>query len=812
MMKRMLALLLAALLTLSLLPASLAEELLAAEEAIVPEEETLSEELIIPEEEAVSEEVLYIEDEEIEAGLEYEGSLEFGTDDDDDVDEELEGAAYFNFGGSALVLNETNTIDLVLQAINNGSGNYSIAVHVLYSDTNASSCEMLEYAYITKRVSTDDPSFSFDYAPDAEGWYRFRAEVYDQRHKKYRAIFESTAYNTCTRAEKDSEPSTTGSTLEKVRYLVKDLCTGVTNNKTKAELLYDGIRDYKDSWFAGEDLTQVYRMALSEAAVPNHICENKLGKTWTAFTSSDNWYYADITYATKIFGKTYSQMKKLGYTGLNLTGSGNYTQYLPLDYGVLANSISAKGYTGKVSATERHYDLNASTGVDTTLYYISDDDHILVDDAGFVTIPAYWSGTANIKIIAAAIGDYMTTTKTVKIKITEIANTISYNEEEANKALWVTDEEQTVTLDATAYDGAVITYTLPKAAIKKGVTVDQSNGEVTIPAYYKGNVVVTITAAESTHYKKATKKVTLKVVAKRANVITVENANVVLFPSEVEGGYQLEVSNQAGLPMEFTCGSKKVTCDENGLLTFPEGFSGKVTVKISTPATTVDGCTYTKTTKSVWVKVQKASSIISLIVNNKLKKSATFTTDICNVEQELDLDPYLLTSGEGELTWKSTNTNVAFNPDDLTITVQPDYTGTATVTITEEESSDYKKGSVKVVVKVSAGTTDIHLYRITDDGYEAIEDNGEVSLSDIENGKIVCRIRFTNGGTYNYSLWLDNDDNYFYKTTATKVSAGDYAMYNLSNYGEWTTGGHLLECVTLNNNRGSGLLAFTIVD
>ncbi len=86
--------------------------------------------------------------------------------------------------------------------------------------------------------------------------------------------------------------------------------------------------------------------------------------------------------------------------------------------GSRANKITASNVKKKQSSKAQSFNLNASAKGGAKLSYESDQDAVKVNGSGKVTIGKNFCGKANIKITAAAKGEYKETSKTVTVTVT----------------------------------------------------------------------------------------------------------------------------------------------------------------------------------------------------------------------------------------------------------------------------------------------------------------------------------------------------------------------------------------------------------
>lgn len=136
-------------------------------------------------------------------------------------------------------------------------------------------------------------------------------------------------------------------------------------------------------------------------------------------------------------------------------------------------------------------------------------------------------------------------------KANSITATTSYSKTYSTKA-------QTITLNAKCKGGAKLTYKANDSKIKL------SGGKVTIPAKYIGKFNVTVTAAATSNYKKATKNIIITVAPTKTTLSSVKNVKgkkmtVKWKKNTVGSGYQVQYSTDKS----FKTSVKTVTIKKN---------------------------------------------------------------------------------------------------------------------------------------------------------------------------------------------------------------------------------------------------------
>ena len=131
---------------------------------------------------------------------------------------------------------------------------------------------------------------------------------------------------------------------------------------------------------------------------------------------------------------------------------------------------------------------------------ITSRNHTLVQDVEYtVTPPSNSIKVGTYEVVITPIGHCQGEPVTRTYKIVKAQNPIAASK--VNKTCSL--EKQTFTLNASAKEGAKLTF---KSSSTK-ITIDSKTGKDTIPASYLGSATITITASETENYVKTTKKV-----------------------------------------------------------------------------------------------------------------------------------------------------------------------------------------------------------------------------------------------------------------------------------------------------------------
>lgn len=293
---------------------------------------------------------------------------------------------------------------------------------------------------------------------------------------------------------------------------------------------------------------------------------------------------------------SYQNNVNVGTATVTITGTGNYTGSKKLSFEIAEGGTQPEPHVHTYGEPEWKWSQDY-TSASATFTCIDGDDTRTVDanvskesvsadnDNGSETV---YTATVNFN------GKSYTDTKTeADSKPEKENNAITAS----NAVKGYSTKKQSVKLNAKAKDGAKLSY---KSNNKK-VKVDK-NGKVAIPAKFSGTVKITITAAETTQYKKTTKTITVTV----PTVTNVKKASAgksqmtVQWKKNTTGkGYEVQYTTDK----KFKKGVKTVKIKKNGTV--------KTTVKKLKKGTwyvrirTVNGKSYSDWSKAKSVKIKK---------------------------------------------------------------------------------------------------------------------------------------------------------------------------------------------------------------
>ncbi len=297
------------------------------------------------------------------------------------------------------------------------------------------------------------------------------------------------------------------------------------------------------------------------------------------------------------------------------------------------------------------------SGNEGKLSYSSSNSKVVeVDGSGKVT--AIGADTATITITAAATDNYNETTKDITVTVAKGVQTIT-----ASDLSLTYPESGKITVSGNEGE---LTYTSDNQDVAE---VDES-GNVTAKGV--GTTTITITAAGTANYNEESKQVTVKV---QKGTQTIKASDLTLtYP---ESG-TIEVSGNIG-ELSFICPSTGVAeVNASGEVT-AKG-PGKVVITIKAAATD----NYEEAAKDITVTVVKPlQTITASDLSLTYPESGTIE----------------ISGNEGDLSFSSSDTNIAEVDGSGKVTAKR--AGTATITITAAETAEYRETSKEITVTVA---------------------------------------------------------------------------------------------------------------
>lgn len=254
---------------------------------------------------------------------------------------------------------------------------------------------------------------------------------------------------------------------------------------------------------------------------------------------------------------TYNDNINAGTATAIITGLGKYIGVVRKTFVIkkAENVIIASDISRNASTKVQSFNITAKvTG--GTLSYKSSNSKISVSSTGKVKIAANYAGTATITLTAGD-SNYKTVTKTIKIKINKISNTVTAS----NFTKSYSTKKQVFSIAAKRKGKGKITY----SSNNKNVSVS-SSGKITIKAKFIGTVRISIKVAANGIYKETTRKITVTVNPAKTSISKVTNTKgkkiLIRWKKNLSvTGYQIMYSTSK----TFSSGNKTVNIKRNSV-------------------------------------------------------------------------------------------------------------------------------------------------------------------------------------------------------------------------------------------------------
>ena len=276
--------------------------------------------------------------------------------------------------------------------------------------------------------------------------------------------------------------------------------------------------------------------------------------------------------------------KGVGTATITITASGD--DYYDATATVTVNVVDKKTQT--ITANDMTLDIGKSksigaeaSGGGALSYKSSNESVATVDDSGLVTANA--AGTATITITAASTDEYKAATKEITVTVGKLDQTITAKDVELAFG-------DSASIDAKTSGDGKLTY----ASSNKSIATVDSTGKVT--AVGGGTATITITAAETSSYKKATKTITVTV-TKLDQTITAKDMELAFGGSASIGA---KTSGNGKLTYAVKSGSA-VTVDSTGKVVAKAAGTSMIEI------TAAETSGYNKATLTISVKVGEAT-------------------------------------------------------------------------------------------------------------------------------------------------------------------------------------------------------------
>ena len=434
----------------------------------------------------------------------------------------------------------------------------------------------------------------------------------------------------------------------------------------------------------------------------------------------------DYDVTTTPAGRTNAGTYTYEITGKGDSGKGNYKGALStsLEISKAAQTITASDLSVAMGATA---ELEAqASGKGVLSYKSSDTGVVTVSQSGVAT--AVGTGTATITISAAETENYEAATKTVTVTVTASASLPAQKITASNKTVVVT---KTVSLGAKSDgDGRLTCKSSNNAVVKVS-----AKGVVT--GVKPGSAKITITAAKTARYAKATKTVTVKVLAPSITVARVATGKLVI---KTGTSYTLGAKTTAGTLSYTSSKPKVVSVSKKGVIKASAAGSSMIVVKAK-----AGGKTYTKKVKVTVVgakkykavkKIATAASKVTLKVGGTTKVAVKFNPTGAsnkNVTYKSSATSVASVSAAGVIKAKKVGTakivvtscGNAKAKATVTVTVKPPINVSATCS---EEGITVGETTCVVASVTASGTVDKRVkYVSSDASVLTVDENGTIT-------------------------------------------------------------------------------------
>ena len=320
------------------------------------------------------------------------------------------------------------------------------------------------------------------------------------------------------------------------------------------------------------------------------------------------------------------------------------------------------------------------TGDGTVTYSSSDTNVADVDEAtGMVTIKGEGTCTITATVQDSETYTYATKTASYTLTVTKATGTISFAKADINKTPG--DSDFTNTLTNTG-DGTV-TYTSSDTSV---ATVDETTGKVTIKE--EGTCTITATVQDSETYTYATKTASYTLTVQKA-AGTISFSTTSINKTRMDPAFTIVVGKTGDGVVTYTSSDTSVATVDSK--------TGKVTIKgtgtCTITATVTDSAAYTYAAKtaSYTLTIKKAAGTISYT-----------TTKISKTSKDSAFTNALTKTGDGTVTYSSSNTNVAtVNSTSGLVTIKAKGTCTITATVTDSAAYTYATKTASYTLTVA---------------------------------------------------------------------------------------------------------------
>ncbi len=344
------------------------------------------------------------------------------------------------------------------------------------------------------------------------------------------------------------------------------------------------------------------------------------------------------------------------------------------------NNLQANNITVDYSTKDQVENIKITQKGNAPLTYTSNNNNVVVDKNGKVTVKSGYTGTSTITVKANENNIYKSATTNVTVSVNKLNNSLTVSNISKNYS----NSDQTFNLNVKQVGNATLSY----SSNNKNITVDK-NGKVTIKKGTTGSAVITVTSNETDAYKKASKTLTITI-NKIDNALTVSNAYKNY--SKSNQTFNLNAKQLGNATLSYSSNNKNITVDKNGKVTIKKDYVGTATITISANETGA----YKKTSKTIQVVVSK--------LNNSIK-AGNITKTYSSKKQTFKINAKQ--SGNAKLTYSSNNSKNISVDKNGKITVKKGYIGSATITITASSTTGYNKATKTITVTVNPSKVSI---------------------------------------------------------------------------------------------------------
>ena len=331
------------------------------------------------------------------------------------------------------------------------------------------------------------------------------------------------------------------------------------------------------------------------------------------------------------------------------------------------------------SSKDQIVNIKVTQKGNATLNFTSNNNNVIVDKNGKITVKGGYSGSATITITANENNIYKSTSINVPITIIKLNNTLTVSNVSRNYS----NNNQTFNLNVKQSGNSTLNYT----SNNKNMSVD-NKGNVTIKKGTTGSAIITVTANENNVYKKAVKTLLVTINKIDNKVIA---GNIVKNYSKNSQTFYVNAKQNGNAALTYSSNNKNITVDKNGKVTVSKGYVGNAVITI----TANENGGY-----------KKASTTINVIVNkvNNTISAGNFTKTYSTKNQTFKINAKQ--TGDAKLTYKSNNKNVTVDKNGK-VTVKKKFVGSATITITSSSTKGYNSSSKKITVTVNPSKVNI---------------------------------------------------------------------------------------------------------